>query len=120
MSSCSSCGFRHDVRGRATARASSFVRQANPRVHRKREHPALLISQGAGSASVTNRRIVVLGIMGRTPVAGVAWQVLHYLEGFRRLGHEVYYVEDTLSWPYNPETNADDCRYTLNYISRLM
>jgi len=58
--------------------------------------------------------------MGRTPVAGVAWQVLHYLEGFHRLGHEVYYVEDTLTWPYNSDTNADDCGYTLNYINRLM
>lgn len=28
------------------------------------------------------------------PVAGVAWQVLHYLEGFRRLGYDAWYVED--------------------------
>ena len=69
---------------------------------------------------MTRRRIIVMGIMGRTPVAGVAWQLLHYLAGFHRLGHEVYYVEETLTWPYNPETNADDCRYTLNYINRLM
>ena len=45
--------------------------------------------------------MVVLGIMGRTPFAGVAWQVLHYLEGFRRLGCNVYYVEDTADWPYD-------------------
>ena len=69
---------------------------------------------------MTKRRIIVMGIMGRTPVAGVAWQLLHYLAGFHRLGHEVYYVEETLAWPYNPETNADDCKYTLNYINRLM
>jgi hypothetical protein len=25
-------------------------------------------------------RIVVLGIMGRTPLAGVVWQAMHYLE----------------------------------------
>lgn len=66
--------------------------------------------------------LVVLGMMGRTPFAGVAWQALHYLEGFRRLGYEVYYVEDTGDWPYDPEQNTitDDCRYTVNYISRLM
>lgn len=60
--------------------------------------------------------------MGRTPFAGVAWQVLHYLEGFRRLGHAVFYLEDTGDWPYDPEQNAitDDCRFTVNYISRLM
>lgn len=65
-------------------------------------------------------RIIVLGIMGRTPVAGVAWQALHYLEGIRRLGHEVYYVEDTQAWPYNPETGASDSVYTCEYIDRLM
>jgi hypothetical protein len=67
-------------------------------------------------------RLVVLGMMGRTPFAGVAWQVLHYLEGFSRLGYDVYYVEDTGDWPYDPEQNAitDDCRYTVNYINRLM
>ena len=30
-------------------------------------------------------RVIILGIMGRTPFAGVAWQALHYVEGFRRL-----------------------------------
>ena len=44
-------------------------------------------------------RLVILGMMGRTPFAGVAWQALHYLEGFRRLGHDVYYIEDTNDWP---------------------
>jgi hypothetical protein len=66
--------------------------------------------------------VVLLGMMGRTPFAGVAWQVLHYLEGFRRLGCDVWYVEDTGDWPYDPEQNAitDDCRYTVGYIGRLM
>ena len=50
-------------------------------------------------------RVVVLGMMGRTPFAGVAWQVLHYVEGLRRLGCEVHYVEDTGDWPYDPERN---------------
>jgi hypothetical protein len=68
----------------------------------------------------SNLRIIVLGIMGRTPVAGVAWQTLHYLEGIRRLGHEVYYIEDTQTWPYNPETAASDSAYTVRYIDRLM
>jgi hypothetical protein len=38
--------------------------------------------------------IVVLGIMTRIPVGGVIWQTLHYLIGLRRLGFDVYYVED--------------------------
>jgi hypothetical protein len=66
--------------------------------------------------------IVVLGMMGRTPFAGVAWQALHYLEGLRKLGYDVYYVEDTGEWPYDPVSNSitEDCTYTTGYIARLM
>jgi GT2 family glycosyltransferase len=38
-------------------------------------------------------RVVVLGMLTKMPVPGVAWQTLHYLEGLRRLGCEVFYVE---------------------------
>ena len=67
-------------------------------------------------------RVVVLGMAGRTPFAGVAWQVLHYLEGLRRLGHDVHYVEDTGAWPYDAERDAitGDCGYTVRYLGRLM
>jgi hypothetical protein len=68
------------------------------------------------------RRLVVMGIMGQVPFAGVAWQTLHYLEGVRRLGHEVHYVEDTRQWPYDPERDAvtDDPRHTVEYLARVM
>jgi len=39
------------------------------------------------------KRIVLLGMMSRHPVAGVVWQTVHYLVGFERLGYETYYVE---------------------------
>jgi hypothetical protein len=66
--------------------------------------------------------VVVLGMMGRTPFAGVAWQVLHYLEGFRRAGCDVFYVEDTGAWPYDPEHNTvtDDPGYTVRYLHDLL
>lgn len=66
--------------------------------------------------------MIVLGILGQSPFAGVAWQVLHYLEGLSRLGCEVYYIEDTGDWPYDPEQNivTDQLDYTINYIGRLM
>lgn len=38
-------------------------------------------------------RIVILGFLSHFPVAGVAWQTVHYLVGFERLGYDVYYVE---------------------------
>jgi hypothetical protein len=67
-------------------------------------------------------RLIVMGAMGRIPFAGMAWEALHYVEGFRRLGHDVCYVEDTRDWPYDPERNAvtKDCTYTVNFISRMM
>ena len=67
-------------------------------------------------------RLVVLGMVGRTPFAGVAWQALHYLEGLRRLGYVVDYVEDTGDWPYDARRNSitDDVSYTLGYLDRLM
>ena len=38
-------------------------------------------------------KIVVLGMMSLKPVAGVAWQTVHYLAGLERLGYESWYVE---------------------------
>jgi hypothetical protein len=67
-------------------------------------------------------RIVVLGAMTEMPVAGVVWQVLHYLEGLRRLGHDVFYIEDTGSWPYDPEleTITDDPVPAATWLARIM
>jgi hypothetical protein len=68
------------------------------------------------------RRIVVLGAMAEMPFAGVAWQVLHYLEGLRRLGHDVTYVEDTGNWPYDPDldTVTDDGTGAARRLERIM
>jgi hypothetical protein len=38
--------------------------------------------------------IVLLGLMTTMPVGGVVWQTIHYLIGLKRLGFDVYYVED--------------------------
>ncbi len=45
------------------------------------------------------KKLVLLGMMSRAPVAGVLWQTIHYLVGFERLGYEVYYVEDHAQTP---------------------
>ncbi len=47
-------------------------------------------------------RIIVTGLVGLYPVGGVAWDYLQYVVGLARLGHDVYYHEDTWSWPYHP------------------
>src|SRR5215467_4761495 len=48
-------------------------------------------------------RIVVTGLVATYPVGGVAWDYLQYVEGFRRLGCDVFYLEDTGQWCYDPE-----------------
>ncbi|MBA2585638.1 MAG: hypothetical protein H0U99_04050 [Chthoniobacterales bacterium] len=50
------------------------------------------------------KRIIVMGFMGSCPIAGVIWQHIHYIVGLQRLGHDVYYIEDSARLPYNPET----------------
>ena len=50
------------------------------------------------------KRIVVMGFMGSMPIAGVIWQHIHYIVGLQRLGHDVYFIEDSARLPYNPET----------------
>jgi GT2 family glycosyltransferase len=39
------------------------------------------------------KKIVLLGMMSKLPVPGVAWLTLQYLIGFQRLGYDAYYVE---------------------------
>ena len=65
---------------------------------------------GKGAVEVTSKpALIVMGFMGQSPFAGVAWQMLHYLE-------------DTNTWPFDPEQDAVTARslYTARYIARLM
>src|SRR5262245_11930015 len=39
------------------------------------------------------KKIVLLGMMSRMPVAGAVWGTVQYLLGLGRLGYDVYYVE---------------------------
>jgi hypothetical protein len=49
--------------------------------------------------------IILAGIMGRHPFGGVAWCSLMYLLGLRRLGHQVWYLEDTGECCFDPAAN---------------
>jgi hypothetical protein len=50
-------------------------------------------------------KVLVFGILFWYPLAGVTYQFLHYLIGLRRLGYDVYYVEDSGRWVYDPRRN---------------
>jgi hypothetical protein len=47
-----------------------------------------------------------LHLAARYPFAGIIWQLLHHLVGFRRLGLDVYYLEDHCSWVYDPDAEV--------------
>lgn len=54
-------------------------------------------------------RIIVTGLIAQHPsLAGVAWDYLQYVVGLSRLGHDVYYLEDSGEWPYRFETPDQD------------
>ena len=63
-----------------------------------------------------------MGFMGGMPIAGVIWQHIHYVVGLQRLGHDIYYIEDSARLPYNPETfdvNDVDVDYPGKVLARL-
>jgi hypothetical protein len=67
------------------------------------------------------KKIVVMGFMGSMPIAGVIWQHIHYVVGLQRLGHDVYYVEDSARLPYNPQTFEvnNEFDYAAQILSQL-
>jgi hypothetical protein len=47
-------------------------------------------------------RIVVTGLITQHPtLGGVAWDYVQYAAGLARLGHDVFYLEDSGEWPYS-------------------
>ena len=47
-------------------------------------------------------RIAVSGLAATYPFGGAFWDYLQYVVGFKELGHEVLYIEDTGRWSYSP------------------
>src|SRR5438105_12061667 len=67
-------------------------------------------------------KVVLLGMMSRWPVAGVAWVTLQYLEGLRRLGRDVYYVEahGCTQTKFMRSDTDDGCARAAEYIDHIM
>jgi hypothetical protein len=70
----------------------------------------------------SRRLLVVLGMMGRCPFGGQTWLYLNWLRGLSRLGHDVYYVEDDATWPYDPRVDSitDDPSYAVQHLARSL
>jgi hypothetical protein len=76
-------------------------------------------------------RVIVTGLIAQHPLlGGVAWGVLNWIIGLMRLGHDVYYIEDSGQWPYKWPSNMDvdpsskdwvarDCTPNVEHLSRV-
>jgi len=73
----------------------------------------------------THRRIVVTGLAATYPLGGVFWDYVQYLLGFRQLGHDVLYIEDTGRWCYDPaaqtftESGANNAATLARHLTAL-
>jgi glycosyltransferase involved in cell wall biosynthesis len=67
-------------------------------------------------------KVIVFGIAFWFPLAGVTYQFLHYLIGLRRLGYDVYYVEDSGRWIYDPRINdiSPDASYNVAAVASAL
>lgn len=70
-------------------------------------------------------RLVVTGLAATYPFGGVFWDYMQYVLGLHRLGHDVWYIEDTGKWCYNPractfiEDGRDNAQYLAQHMARL-
>src|SRR4030095_651019 len=69
----------------------------------------------------SKHKLIVLGLMGTCRIGGVIWQAIHYIVGLQRLGHDVYYIEDSSRVPYDPRAYSvtEDTTYVANVLGRL-
>jgi hypothetical protein len=78
----------------------------------------------AGYPRADRGRVVIWGLLGGYAFGGMSWQALHYIAGLRRLGFDVWYVEDsghimsmdTMDWAYDPQPNV---RYLAAQMDRI-
>lgn len=67
---------------------------------------------------------IVMGFIGKLPVAGMSFYNLHYIAGLHALGYDVHYIErqNKPDEYYNPDTNAmtDQPSYALDYLKYLL
>jgi len=67
--------------------------------------------------------VVVWGLLAAYPFGGMTWQVLHHLVGLRRLGFDVWYVEDSDAAVFDVSTywqTYDVPEHNLCYLADAM
>jgi hypothetical protein len=70
-------------------------------------------------------RIIVSGLMVQYPLGGLNQWTLAWLVGLQQLGHEVYFVEKSGTWPLacydvSKKEMSDDCSYGIGVLDGLL
>jgi hypothetical protein len=60
-------------------------------------------------------RILVSGLIGQYAFGGVTWDYIQYALGFRALGHDVWYLEDSATWAYDPVNLSQRSRWQISW-----
>lgn len=86
-------------------------------------HGSIAGTSGRQPDAVSRLRIIVLGYLVRGPLGGFASYHLQYVMGLARLGHDVYFVEDSDDYPscYDPVRDVTDTdpTYGLAFTRRI-
>ncbi|HKB00602.1 MAG TPA: hypothetical protein VKD90_00220 [Gemmataceae bacterium] len=71
---------------------------------------------------MTRQRIIVTGLIAQYPLGGMTWHYLQYVLGLARLGHDVYYLEDTGAGPYDPAAGGvvKDSTVNVAYLAGVL
>jgi hypothetical protein len=66
-------------------------------------------------------KVVVTGFIGLLPAGGVTWDYIQYPLGFKELGCDVLYLEDTQMWPVFQHADGDvACDPNVQYLASTM
>ena len=67
-------------------------------------------------------RIIVGGYIGLYPTGGATWDYIQYPLGLKMLGHDVYYIEDTMQYPIYQANGAkwNDASACVQYLKEMM
>ena len=98
--------------------ASEFAEEHRDR----REAPTRLLGRLHRHMKPSRLRIIVTGLIAQHPLlGGVTWDYLQYVLGLARLGHDVYYFEDSGQWPYTLDGGGSyDCTPNVEHLARVM
>lgn len=67
-------------------------------------------------------KIIVGGFIGLFPTGGATWDYIQYPLGLKLMGHDVYYIEDTMLYPVYQSKGDDwaDCSFGVQYLKDAM